>query len=379
MRPYTLIAGDFATTGGMDRANLALASYIARLGGPVRLVAHRVGAELLAYPNVHFIQVPKPAGAYLLGEPLLDAVGRSWARRTLAEGGEVIVNGGNCTVPAANWVHYVHAAYQPEGMGSGARRLKAAVSHRYYRYTERRAVRRARIVIANSERTRADLLRATGIPAERIHVVYLGGDPERFHPCTPEERRAARAALGWPEARRVALFVGALGDRRKGFDTLFAAWARLCARGGWDVELKVVGTGAQREAWEREARARGLGERIQFLGFRHDVPTLMAAADLLVAPTRYESYGMGVHEALCTGLPALVSRTAGVAERYPPTLRDLLLDDPNDAEELVRRLEAWWARGAEMASHVAELSAELRSHTWDRMSAQIVELLEHTR
>ncbi|HVG62883.1 MAG TPA: glycosyltransferase family 4 protein [Hyalangium sp.] len=379
MRPYTLIAGDFATTGGMDRANLALASYLARRGGPVRLVAHRVGAELLAYPNVHFIQVPKPAGAYLLGEPLLDAVGRSWARRTLAEGGEVVANGGNCTVPAANWVHYVHAAHQPEGMGSAARRLKAAVSHRYYRYTERRAVQRARIVIANSERTRADLLRATGIPAERIHVVYLGSDPERFHPCTPEERRSARAALGWPEARRVALFVGALGDRRKGFDTLFAAWARLCARGGWDVELKVAGTGAQREAWEREARARGLGERIQFLGFRNDVPTLMAAADLLVAPTRYEPYGMGVHEALCTGLPALVSRTAGVAERYPPTLKDLLLEDPKDAEELVRRLEAWGTRGAEMASHVAELSAELRAHTWDRMSSQIVELLDRTR
>jgi glycosyltransferase involved in cell wall biosynthesis len=145
------------------------------------------------------------------------------------------------------------------------------------------------------------------------------------------------------------------------------------------VDLKVAGTGAQLEAWEREARARGLGERIQFLGFRKDVPTLMAAADLLVAPTRYEPYGMGVHEALCTGLPALVSKTAGVAERYPPTLRDLLLDEPDDAEELVRRLEAWWARGAEMASHVAGLSAELRSHTWDRMSAQMVELLERTR
>ena len=379
MRPYTLIAGDFVATGGMDRANLALASYLARQGGPVRLVAHRVADELLALPNVRFIRVPKPAGAYLLGEPLLEVAGRYQALRTLAEGGEVIANGGNCTVPAANWVHYVHAAYAPEGVGSGVRRLKAAVSHRYYRYTERRAVERARIVIANSERTRADLLRATSLPAERIHVVYLGSDPERFRPSTPEERRLARATLGWPQARKVALFVGALGDKRKGFDTLFAAWARLCSREGWDVELKVAGTGAQREAWEREARARGLGARIEFLGFRKDVPLLMAAADLLVSPTRYESYGMGVQEALCTGLAALVSRSAGVAERYPPTLKELLLDDPDDVEELVRRLEAWRARGSELAPHVAELSATLRAHTWDAMSAQIVELLERAR
>lgn len=379
MRPYTLIAGDFVSTGGMDRANLALASYLARQGYPLRLVAHRVADELLSFPNVRFVRVPKPAGAYMLGEPLLDAVGRLWALRTLAEGGEVLANGGNCVVPAANWVHYVHGAYVSEGTGSVLRRLKGKVSHRLYLRGERQALRRARVIIANSERTKADLVAATGASPERVHVIYYGIDPERFRPRTPEERREARAALGWPEGRRVALFVGALGDRRKGFDTVFPAWARLCARGDWNVDLKVVGVGAQREAWEREARERGLGERIQFLGFRKDVPVLMAAADLLIAPTRYEAYGLGVHEALCTGLPALVSRTAGVAERYPAEMRGLLIDDPNDGEELVRRLEEWRAREAELAPHSASLAATLRSQSWDGMAAAIVDLLERQR
>jgi glycosyltransferase involved in cell wall biosynthesis len=379
MRPYTLIAGDFVSTGGMDRANLALASYLARQGGPVRLVAHRVADELLGFPNVRFVRVPKPAGAYMLGEPLLDAVGRLWALRTLAEGGEVLANGGNCAVPAANWVHYVHGAYVSEGTGSVLRRLKGRVSHRLYLRGERQALRRARVIIANSERTKADLVAATGAAPERVHVIYYGIDPERFRPRAPEERREARAALGWPEGRRVALFVGALGDRRKGFDTVFPAWARLCARGDWGVDLKVVGVGAQREAWEREARERGLGERIQFLGFRKDVPTLMAAADLLIAPTRYEAYGLGVHEALCTGLPALVSRSAGVAERYPAEMQQLLIDDPNDVEELVRRLERWRAQEAELAPHLAKLAGALRSHTWDGMAAAIVGLLERER
>ncbi|MDY7227006.1 glycosyltransferase family 4 protein [Hyalangium rubrum] len=376
MRPYTLIAGDFVSTGGMDRANLALASYLARQGGPVRLVAHRVAEELLGFPNVRFIRVPKPANAYMLGEPLLDRVGRLWAWRTLAEGGQVLANGGNCQVPAANWVHYVHGAYVSEGTGSMLRRLKGRVSHRLYLRGERKALRRARVIIANSERTKADIVQATGASPERIHVVYYGIEAERFRPRSAQERLEARASLGWPEGRRVALFVGALGDRRKGFDTVFPAWARLCARGEWNVDLKVVGVGAQRELWEREAQARGLGERIQFLGFRKDVPVLMAAADLLIAPTRYEAYGLGVHEALCTGLPALVSRTAGVAERYPDALKTLLIDDPNDVEELVRRLEGWRAREAEFSPHVSRLAEELRSQTWDGMSAAIVELLE---
>ncbi|KFE71497.1 glycosyltransferase family 4 protein [Hyalangium minutum] len=376
MRPYTLIAGDFVATGGMDRANLALAHYLARQGGPVRLVAHRVADELLAFSNVRFVQVPKPAGAYMLGEPILDAVGRLWALRTHAEGGQVLANGGNCSVPAANWVHYVHGAYASSGTGSLLRRIKGRISHRLYLRGERQALRRARVIIANSERTKADLVAATGAVPERVHVIYYGIDSERFRPRTAQERVEARAALEWPEGRRVALFVGALGDQRKGFDTVFPAWVQLCARGDWNVDLKVVGVGAQREHWEREARERGLGERIQFLGFRKDVPQLMAAADLLLAPTRYEAYGLGVHEALCTGLPALVSRTAGVAERYPSELKALLLDDPNDVGELVRRLEDWRTHEAEFAPHIAALAERLRSHTWDSMSAQIVELLE---
>ncbi|MDK2408772.1 glycosyltransferase [Aphanizomenon sp. PH219] len=54
---------------------------------------------------------------------------------------------------------------------------------------------------------------------------------------------------------------------------------------------------------------------INFLGFRADVPNLLRAADCLVAPTRYEAYDLGVHEALCCGLPAIVSADAGVDER----------------------------------------------------------------
>ena len=52
-----------------------------------------------------------------------------------------------------------------------------------------------------------------------------------------------------------------------------------------------------------------------------DVPNLLRAADCLVAPTRYEAYGLGVHEALCCGLPGIVSADAGVAERYSPELQ----------------------------------------------------------
>jgi hypothetical protein len=66
MKPYLLVTGDFVRTGGMDRANFALADYLARQGGEVHLVAHRVDPQLLSYSNVQFHRVPKIANSYFL-------------------------------------------------------------------------------------------------------------------------------------------------------------------------------------------------------------------------------------------------------------------------------------------------------------------------
>jgi len=80
---------------------------------------------------------------------------------------------------------------------------------------------------------------------------------------------------------------------------------------GWDARLVVVGTGASLPSWRARTVEEGLGDSITFLGFRNDVPDVLAACDLLVSPTRYEAYGLNVQEALCTGLPAIVQRRGG--------------------------------------------------------------------
>ena len=170
-------------------------------------------------------------------------------------------------------------------------------------------------------------------------MIYYGTDPDRFYPATAQERTTTRAALDWPSDRPIVLFVGALSDRRKGFDTVFDAWTILHREHRGEMPmLIVIGRGADMPMWQSRVAAAELSEHIRFLGFRDDVPRLIRAADALVSPTRYESYGLGVHEALCCGLPALVSVDAGVAERYPAALSDLLLPDPNDPRELAQRL-----------------------------------------
>src|SRR5207249_5629175 len=126
------------------------------------------------------------------------------------------------------WVHYLHVAFPPDPRGRLLQRLKRTVVYRIWHRAERQALTQARLVIANSETTRRGLLEHFGLDPARVQVVYYGVDPEQFQPVAPDERAAARARLGWPEQRPIVAFVGALGDHRKGFDTLYAAWQTLC-------------------------------------------------------------------------------------------------------------------------------------------------------
>jgi glycosyltransferase involved in cell wall biosynthesis len=378
MKPFLLVTGDFVRTGGMDRANYALADYLARQSAEVHLVAHRVDAQLQQYPNVFWHRVPKIAKSYFLSGFLLDAVGQFWARRVVKQGGWVLVNGGNCQWSDVNWVHYVHAAYQPEARASLLQRVKVALTHWYFRHTEERSLKSAQIIITNSERTQSDLIQHNLITSAKVRPIYYGIDASTFYPANSEEVRSLRQQLGLPLDRPILVFIGALGDRRKGFDALFRAWQCLCQDPTWDAQLLVIGQGAELEIWKRRLVKAQLVDRIQFLGFRSDVPDLLRAADGLIAPTRYEAYGLGVHEALCCGIPALVGQIAGVAERYPTDLKDLLLPNPITPEAIVSGLQHWRQSKELYRERIQGWSEHLRQYTWDTMAQTLLATLEDT-
>jgi len=369
MRPYVVVAADFIRTGGMDRANFALARHLARRGHETRLVSFSVAPELAAEANVRVHLARRPWGKHTLGGPFLGSLAVAAALRA-GPGAQVIANGGNCFMPGAvNWVHYVHAADADIRRLHGARKLIA-------RATERIALAKARLVLANSERTRRDLIAYLGVDDAKIRVVYLGVDASDFRPRTDVERAGIRATLGWGEERRKVVFVGALADERKGFGVLYAAWQRLCRSPSWDADLVVIGAGRQLGAWRDRAQADGLGGRITFLGFRTDVPLVVGACDLLVAPSVYEPYGLAVHEALCSGVPSITAAQSGVAEVYPPALADWLLPAPEDDVDLANRIQRWRASGRTTSVELLQLSDRLRARDWDVVARDIVALCE---
>jgi glycosyltransferase involved in cell wall biosynthesis len=193
----------------------------------------------------------------------------------------------------------------------------------------------ARGVVTVSAWTRDRLLGRYALDPARVTVAHPGVDPgpDRLPPA-PGARGGGRL-----------LCVGVLAPH-KGQDVLVAALAGL-PQPGW--RCTVVGSPDREPGFaarlRRQATTAGLGDRIAFRGpCRHeDLAAVYAAADLLVAPSRVESYGMVVTEALAAGLPAVATAVGGLPEALGTTPGGLpgLLVPPDDPAALRAALAAW--------------------------------------
>lgn len=363
------VAGGFHFRGGMDKANAYLARHLLARGDRVTMVGYEVEDALQCANGAHTELVRRPFGSFLLGGPVLART----ARRLVATAGRgstttrVIVNGGNAALDGVNWVHFVHAAW--EGVGSGGPawyRVRNASTARLARQSEAKAFCSARLLITNSERTRHDVLQNFDVDPAIVHTVYLGAD---------DVRQEVQLARGPDDGRLQALFLGAISfDRRKGLDTLLAAWAALDSDPEWDVDLLVAGGGNALEFYMREVAAAPMRRSVRFIGFRNDVPALLAGSALLVSPARYEPYGLNVQEALLHGVPVIVSQRAGVAERLSGSGQSMLLQDADSVDELVALTRNWRENLTSWRDCAIAVGDTLRATTWDGMAARIVQL-----
>jgi glycosyltransferase involved in cell wall biosynthesis len=322
-------------------------------------------------------RVPRPFGRPTFGSPFLDGEGKTIAREIASAGGSVVVNGGNCIWNDVNWIHYVHNTPMAERRNlSFPRREWMRWKRRRDQRRECRAIGGSRLIITDSEMMRDRLIAGTSVDPDRVRTIYYGIDPEQFRPAGAAERTDARRLLGLDQDRPHVAFIGALGDdRRKGFDVLFDAWCECRKQRGWDASLLVAGIGPELPFWKRRVAESGVENDIRLLGFTKAISTVLAAVDALVSPTRFEPYGQGVHEALCCGLPAFVTRCAGIAERFPADLHELLLDDPPDAAQLAGRLIDWHKDIDGYRRRTAPFSEQLRGRAWTDMAGDIVEAM----
>jgi glycosyltransferase involved in cell wall biosynthesis len=156
------------------------------------------------------------------------------------------------------------------------------------------------------------------MPPEQIPVVYPGVDSQRFRPSVDGTTVRQQAAIP-PDAPVVALI--ARFQDVKGHDT-FQAMARLVLQAVPDARFIVAGENTQTSAdnayktriLESAAHDPRLRSALTYLGFRADVEQVMAAADVVVCSSHFESYGMVNIEAMSSGKPVVSTNQGGPAE-----------------------------------------------------------------
>jgi D-inositol-3-phosphate glycosyltransferase len=204
-------------------------------------------------------------------------------------------------------------------------------------------------ITANTSVEKTQLVRLYGAGSSRIRVVPPGVDLARFRPV---EQGYARKVIGIPADKRLILFAGRI-ERLKGIDALFRAVAILRERRtDWDwgnVSVAVIGgdhSAAGQQANEEMARlhalrsALGLDDVIAFLGARDQdaLQYYYAAAEVLVMPSHYESFGMVALEAMACGTPVIASDVGGLSTLVQHNKTGLRVR-ANDSSELARAIE----------------------------------------
>jgi alpha-1,3-rhamnosyl/mannosyltransferase len=256
-------------------------------------------------------------------------------------------------------VHYLHPAAPPFSCGypvivnllDAIRWVVPGYRLPYpYDWLERRAVRRADLVLTLSESARTDIERVLGISRAKIRVTYLGGpalDPEP----SPKEP--------------YFLFVGGT-EKRKNLATVLEAFRSIEG-----FELRVVGQ--NKASPVHDARRDQSG--VRWLGFisEEELVDLYRHATALVFPSRYEGFGLPVLEAMARRTPVIASNSSSI----PEVARDAaILVDPDDVEALrnaMRRVCTEPALRAELTKRGVEV---VSGFSWKETASATVSAYE---
>jgi glycosyltransferase involved in cell wall biosynthesis len=297
---------------------------------------------------------PRPDAPSLAA--LADVVGR------IPDGAIALVDGlvasaaDEVLVPHASRVRLVVLVHMPLGQAGGDVRTR-----------EGAVLRAAAAVLTTSAWTRRVLLDLYSLPGDRVHVAEPGVD-------------AAELAPGTPTAG--ALLTVAAVTHTKGHDLLLDALATL-PRLPWHCIC--VGSLDREQAFaaglRRRARERGLNGRVRFPGplAEAELARCYGSADVLVLPSRAETYGMVVTEALARGLLVVATDVGGVAEALghgADGTRPGLLVPPGDAGALRAALAAWLGDG-ELRERLRRAARERRASLsrWPTTTSVVADVL----
>jgi UDP-glucose:(heptosyl)LPS alpha-1,3-glucosyltransferase len=236
---------------------------------------------------------------------------------------------------------------------------------------------RCRLFLPVSGLTRDIFLREHPVTPDRVRVIHPGIDPRRYAEMDRPSCRAEIAAqFGFAPGEKIILFVS-MNFELKGLDVLMKALAVLAnSPSAPAFRLLVVGKGTIRK-YRALATSLGIGERVAFAGVipTERLKTFYLGADLYAMPSRFDTFGMVVLEAMAASLPVLVSNRVGAGDLVREGVNGYVVPVTAGPEEIAGKLGLMLPEDTRERMGRAAREAAL-SHTWDEAAASVAMIYE---
>ena len=231
------------------------------------------------------------------------------------------------------------------------------------------------VVVANSENEQEQLHHLYGANVDRVEIVPLGVEQALFSPGNPN---AAKDALGLPTGP-ILLFIGRL-QSLKGVDV---AISTLRAMDHENATLVIVGGASGQEGSLYESEIRNLannlpaGKKVAFIPPQphHILSTYYRAADIVIVPSRSESFGLVALEAAACGVPVVASSVGGLQNLIEDGKTGLLIKgwDPVEYAQVVDYLLSNPFKTTEIAMNAVDRA---QTYTWGQTATRLQEIYQ---
>jgi D-inositol-3-phosphate glycosyltransferase len=250
---------------------------------------------------------------------------------------------------------------------------------------ERSVLDRSDLIVAATEAERSQLEMLYGLNHQKVRIVPPGVDIHHFYPIPQDE---AKEAIGIPVKDRMALFVGRI-EPLKGLDTLIKAISivkKNCKAFECPHYLAIIGGDPEEDKEMMSAEMRrlqtlceqlGLDDMVLFLGKRdqNSLPYYYSAAEVVVMPSHYESFGMVALEAMACGTPVIASRVGGLAFLIKEGKTGYFVPS-QDPEALANKLRLLFGSHELRARFGIQAAAYARDFSWELITSQIIDVYQ---
>lgn len=237
----------------------------------------------------------------------------------------------------------------------------------YFRILVRRILKDSRLVVADSEHTRSDILEHYGVPARKVRVIYPGYDADAFFCAEPN--RSPR-----PREDPYILYVGNLLPH-KNLPRLLDAFALLCRRRRCRLIVRGEGRPAYASLLRERVESLGLRDAVTFASYvREDgLRQLYSDAVCLVLPSLGEGFGLPILEAMACGTPVITASASSLPEVAGNAA---LMVDPYDALGFADAMHRMLADSGLREDLRARGLQRVSAFTWKRTALEVSRVLD---